>query len=305
MPELDALEGSEAAFLAELETLPGSYEGPDGTRPEPYGLTAFGEAAGLPSALRSWFDAPLVPNGTQFLLSPGFDFGEMGPLKLTSEMSAAEVVTLGSHQHEPDIRVDSGPLSLYTFASYLGHATGHHDAVSQLDSAMRTIADRCRPAAPTEINPAKALAWTLWNRVPVLLANRSNVGVTQLVQRVFARVGKSLSIALGEHPLELVTGALEGNHALGDDLLALVIGEDDAELALAREVLGTRVAQVERLEAAELLGGELPADRPVVAMIHWYLALWVAAYLAILHGRDPADDQVYDEVRRVAGAEAR
>lgn len=30
--ELDALDSNEAAFLAELEALPGTYDGPDGAR---------------------------------------------------------------------------------------------------------------------------------------------------------------------------------------------------------------------------------------------------------------------------------
>lgn len=303
MRELDNLEASEAAFLAELETLPGSYDGPDGTRTQPYGLTAFGEAAALPAILGTWIDAPLVTNGTQFLISTGFDFGELGPMQITAEMSGARVVTLGSETLGPDIEVPPGPLSLYTFANYLGHATGHHDAVEEMNGAMHRIAERSHPRAPTEINPAKALAWTLWNRVPLLVAGRPNSGVPALVQRAFARVGKSLAISLGEHPLELVTGAFEGNHAMGDHLLALVIGADDPELKLVREVLGSRVAQVESFDLNSMLGEIGPTDPVATAMSLWYLAVWVAAYLAILHGFDPNDSGVYDEVRAAAHEE--
>lgn len=299
MPQLDAVDDREAAFLAAIESLPDSYDGPDGVRPEPYGLIAFGEAANLPALVRSWIDAPLVTSGTQFLAATGFDFGELGPLKITSEMSGAEVVTVGSPLYEPDVHVPAGPFSLYTVACYVGYATDHGDAVEQINDALRAIAERCRARVQTEVNPAKALAWTLWNRVPLLLASRSNSAAPPLVQRVFARIGKSLAISSGQHPLEFATGALEGNHALGDDLLALVLGSDDRETELARQVLATRVAQIESLDLAEVIA-EPPADPVVSGMALWYLSLWVAAYLAILHGHDPADSGVYDEVRKVA-----
>lgn len=299
MPQLDAVDDREAAFLAAIDALPDSYDGPDGVRPEPYGLIAFGEAANLPALLRPWIDAPLVTRGTQFLTATGFDFGELGPLKITSEMSGAEVVTLGSRTYEPDVQVATSPFSVYTVGCYLGYATDHGDAVEEINSALRAIAGRCRAQVPTEDNPAKALAWTLWNRVPLLLASRSNSAAQPLVQRVFARIGKSLAISSGEHPLEFASGALEGNHALGDDLLALVVGSDDRETELARQVLSTRVAQVENLDLAEVLT-EPPVDPVVAGMALWYLSLWVAAYLAILHGHDPADSGVYDEVRKVA-----
>lgn len=298
MHELDVVTGTDAEFLAALEALPGSYDGPDGVRPDPYGLTAFGEAVSLAPVLGPWIDAPLVTSGTQFLVSTGFDYGELGPLRIATEMTGAEIVTMGAEIEEADLRVESGPFSLYTFASYLGYATGHGDAVEQMDAALRVIAERCRWQAPTETNPAKTLAWTLWNRVPLLVASRANAGVPELLQRVFARVGKSLAVTVGEHPLELVSGALEGKHELGDDLLALIVGGDDAELKLVDEILRTRVAQVERLDTGQF--SDLPGDPVARALIHWYYTLWTAAYLAILHGHDPADSGVYQEARKAA-----
>jgi hypothetical protein len=299
MPQLDALDEREAAFLASLASLPGSYDGPDGVRTPPYGLMAFGEAAALPAVLRPWIDRTLVADGTQFVVSTGFDFGEVPALKVAVELTSAKVVTLGSRVNEPDLHVPAGPLSLYSIWCYLGFATGHDEAVAEFEASARVLAERCAAGTNTEQNPAKALAWSLWNRVPILVAGRANSSVPPLIQRVFARTGKSLAISLGEHPLELATGALEGNHALGDDLLALLIGGEDAELGLAREVLSTRVAQVERLDLGEVLN-QPPSDPVAAAMALWYLSLWVAAYLAILHGHDPADSGVYREVRRAA-----
>lgn len=294
------MDAQEAAFLAELEALPRSFDGPDGSRAEPYGLMAFGEAAVLPAVLRHWIDAPLVSDGTQFLLAGGFDFGELGPLKVAAELAGADVVTLGAPDTEPSLRVPAGPLALYSYASYLGHATGHGAAVEEMERLLTAIRDRCRPGLPTEINPAKAMAWTTWNRVPLLLAGRLDAGLPQLVQRVFARVGKSLSITAGDHPLELVTGALEGNHALGDDLLALLLGEEDPEMRLVSEVLATRVAQVERLDLGQFGPEGVPADPCARAMAIWYFTLWIASYLALLHGQDAGASSVYDEVRKAS-----
>ncbi|MBW3551502.1 MAG: hypothetical protein KY442_12085, partial [Proteobacteria bacterium] len=133
-----------------------------------------GENSDLPNVMRPWFDAPVVTTGTQVLMSTAFDFGELGPLRITSEMSQAEVVTLGARVHEPDLHIPAGPLSLYTASCYLGFATGQGEQVARIESLLRTIADRCRSDTPTEINPAKTLAWTLWNRVPLVVANRAN-----------------------------------------------------------------------------------------------------------------------------------
>ncbi len=286
----------ESGFLARLAALPGSYDGPDGLRAEPYGLTGFGEASALSAALRSWVDAPLVVSGTQFMLASGFDYGELGALKLIMD-SDVEVITLGFEAYKPDFRVEPGVLSLYTYASYLAHATGHNEALMQAEGVMVALRDYLRPEVETERNPAKALAWTLWNRVPLLLAPRGDAGVLNLLQRIFARVGKSLSISAGEHPLEFLAGAFEGRHNLADDVVGLVVGEEDAEMRLAKEVLETRVAQLEPLTLPFGGIGEPLADPGARALVLWYISLWTAAYLAFLHEQSPEDSQVYEALQ--------
>lgn len=324
----------ESGFLDRLTALPGSYDGPDGVRPGPYGLSGFGEAASVARALQSWVDAPLVVSGTQFLFAAGFDYGELGALKLSSELAGAEVVTLGYASYEPNYQVPQDVLSPYIYASYLAYATGHGDALADAERAMTVLRDRLGPNVAVEQNPAKLLAWTLWNRVPLLLTSRAHVGLGDLVQRVFARVGRTLAISTGEHPLELLTGALEGRHQLGDDLVGLIVGPEDEELRLARDVLETRVAQVERLGLAAEDGraaetsSETPAessskessskdgvaagvdlagavgvevkDVGARALALWYASLWVAAYLALLHDQPPGDNDVYAAVTQVA-----
>lgn len=282
-----------SGFLTKLAALPGSYDGPDGTKPEPYGLVAYGETAGLPRLLQPWVDAPLVVSGTQFMLASGFDYGEFAPLKLNAEMTDAEVIVLGHAAHEPALHVPPGALSLYTYASYLAHATDNADAYTALEQTLAALRERLAPEVPTEQNPAKALAWALWNRVPLLVAGRSSAGLSELLQHAFARVGKTLAITTGEHPLEMLAGAFEARHSLGDDVVAVILGASDEEMRFAKEVLETRVAQVEHLDLDAMNLEPMPQDPVAQNLALWYAGMYVAAYVALLHGLDPAESPVY------------
>ena len=284
-------------ILSKLAALPGSYEGPDGVQPEPYGLMGYGEAVGLAGAFKTWIDAPLTLSGTQFLFAGGFDYEDAVPLKLSSELAGANVVLLGHGVHEPSLFVEPGPLGFYTYANYLGYATGHKEAVEEANTAMQSVLTSVLPEVDSNENPAKTLAWSLWNRVPLLLTNRQHSGLASAVQKVFARVGKSLSITLGEHPIEVATGAFEGRHEFGDDVVVLALGPEDEEMRLAGEVLETRVAQIETLTLPFGGVGTLPSDPGAQALVLWYLSAWVAAYLALLHKLDPSVNEVYDAVR--------
>ena len=287
-------------FLTALANLPGSYDGPDGLREEPYGLMAFGEASSLPSVFRSWVDAPLVLSGTQFILSGGFDYGDAAPLKVSAELAGAEVVTLGHGLHEPSLFVEPASLSFYTYASYLAYATGHADDLAEANKTMLELAETMRPEIETARNPAKTLAWALWNRVPLLVASKPQAGLTDLVQRIFARTGKSLVITTGEHPLETLAGAFESRHSLGDDVVGLVLGDEDEEISLAVELLNTRVAQIEHLALPFGGVGAAPKDAGAHALVLWYVSMWVASYLALLHGLEPADTDIYTALRSAA-----
>ncbi len=297
---LSALDTS--GFLTRLAALPGSYDGPDGVQPEPYGVLGFGEASVLTALLAPWVDAPMVGRGTQFLLTSGFDFGEVPALRLNAELAGARPIVLGDAAFEPTYRVPGGALSVHTHLHYLGHATGHGEVLSAAEDRLRQLLPRLGPDVPTEINPAKTIAWALWNRVPLLISSRARAGIQPLVQQVLARVGKALAIPAGVHPSGVVAGAFEGRHQLGDDVVGLVLGPEDPEVALVREVLGTRVAQIESLNAhaADALEG---LDDPVgEGLVMWYLITWVAAYLALLHDFDPGDATVYQQVRDSAEA---
>lgn len=301
LDDFDALSALDTSgFLSRLAALPGSYDGPDGLQPGPYGVLGFGEGAVLAGLVAPWADAPMVGHGTQFLLASGFDFGEAAALRLTAELAGARPIVLGDAAFEPSYRVRAGTLSPYIHLSYLARATGHGEAIEAAEARMRELLPRLGPDVPSERNPAKTVAWTLWNRVPLLISSRTRAPLQALIQGVLARVGKTLAIPTGTHPAGVVTGAFEGRHQLGDDMVGLVLGPEDPEVALVREVLGTRVAQVESLAAHAgdpLAGLEDPVGE---ALVVWYLSVWVAGYLALLHNFDPSESAVYRRVRDTA-----
>ena len=285
------------AFLNQLVTLPHSYEGPDGIRKEPYGLMAYGEASIVPDLLASWFDAPVVVSGTQFLFAGGFDYGEVAPMKLNAELGGAEVIVLGHDVHEPNFEVKPSVLSTFTYAGYLAHATGHKEDWGEANEQMNTLLQMVKPDIETNQNPAKTLAWNLWNRVPLIVSGRQQAGLSKVVQRVLARVGKSLALTTHEHPLEVLTGAFEGRHQLGDDVVGLIVGDEDGEVALSKEVMESRIAQIESLQLPFAGVAKAPEDTGAYNIVVWYLSLWVAAYLALLNKLDPADSPVYETAR--------
>lgn len=307
--DLDALRARDAGgFLLRLAALPGSYDGPDGRREGPYGLLGFGEAGNLPELLEAWVDAPVVASGTQFVLAGGFDFGDAATLRVSSELAGASVIVLGDGAFDPSYGIPHGVLSTYSYVRYLAFATGHQAAGERADARMRELLPHLVPETATEANPAKTLAWALWNRVPLLVSSRGQSALQGLVQQVFARVGKTLAVTTGAHPTAVASGALEARHALGDDLVGLVLGRADRETGLVREVLGTRVAQVESLTGAfeGRHAGLLDGLDDVVAegLVVWYVALWVAAYGGLLHDLDPGVSDVYERVRNAADAPA-
>lgn len=292
-------ERDERGFLAELAALPRAYDGPDGRQPGPYGLTGFGEAAAVYGLVEPWMDGPVVVQGTQFLLAGGFDFGAIGPLQVQAEAAGSKPLVLGPADPQPSWGATQGPLATYHYVGYLAHAVGRGDGFAEVQDTLAGLAEALGPDRPTEENPAKELAWALWERVPLLVTARPRQGWQPLLQQMFARVGRSLAIPSGPHPGGTLSGALEGRKALGDVLVGLVVGADDEESRLARELLETRVPQVETL-AFPLAGVGAPSDGVLEGLALWYAAAWMAAYLALLHEQAPGESDLYRKVASVA-----
>ena len=297
----DLLEKDTQNLHTKLLELPGSYTGPQTQMDAPYSGVAYGEASLALALCEEWVTLELGKTGTQFVLSSGLDFGEAQEFTNLSEIREVNVKRVGLAATLGDLSfmVARGPLSTYTYAQYLAHATGHSADAVNADAALQDLAQRCRIEIPTEDNPAKKLAWTLWTRTPLLLASRDYLALTWGWQELLARIGKSMSFALTHSPLLLLSGGFEARHETGDERVAVLLGPMDAEMILAREILGTRVD--EALEVPFPDGLEGYAGQ----MYLWSLGAWTAFYLALAYGQDPADSPVLTALLESEGLEVR
>lgn len=289
--------------LKTLQALPTSESPTAAARPGPLGFDGTGAAAALVPLLLPWLAGRWVDEGTQLWVAGGF--GDEALIAAHAPGPGLELLRVADRDDEeqsvrPAVLMADGPFAAVDLVRLLARLAGRQEAIELLRGTMATVAEAADPLRPTEQNPAKAMAWKLWNRVPLLLSARGQGALQGLVQQVFARLGKTLTVPSGEHPLLLATTALEGRHAIGDDLVGLWLGAPDAETALVEEALASRVAQVESLRPAD---GWLPptsGDAVVDALTVWYAAAWVASYGALLVELDPAEETVYTQAREAA-----
>jgi Phosphoglucose isomerase N-terminal domain/Bacterial phospho-glucose isomerase C-terminal SIS domain len=323
-----------------LEALPGSYDGPVRLLEAPYGVVGFGEGAWPAEFARRWIDAALVTQGTQFVLSGGFDFGEAEAAGIIAEASGSTVYRVGlprrsrrakleakrvrdledadgypisgEDEFDPDsleaistmdlgadevleesgvdYTVPASPFSAYHYLQALCYATGRASSAQAADQLLLELRDQYRTDIPTDENPAKRLAWSLWTRTPLLMATQDHAPQIWAWHNHISRLGKSMSIPLERNPLTVIASGFEARHESGDALVALTLGGDDEALRLVREVLETRIDEVIAVPA--------PAAEPYAAGLGlWYLGAWVGFYLAMLYGTDPKDSSALERLR--------
>lgn len=287
-----------SSFLTLLATLPGSYSGP--TKPEtgPYGVVGVGEGTLAAHLAQALIPASLTHAGTQFVLSSPDARGAATDYADVAEVAGASVrrVSTGGTPQEIDVLVPGGPLATYHFAQYLAYATGHAEQAREADALMADLAGKCAPNVP-EGNPARDLAWSLWGRTPLLLATPDADALPHAWQQLLARTGKTLAVALLGDLLPLVTGEFEAQHEKGDAKVALILGDADETLLLAREILESRIDEIIHVPYPEGAQG-YPA---MLAL--WYFGAWVAAYLAERYQADPADPPVLGRAQAVLSGE--
>jgi len=294
LPDLDNLESykvDKSRVGRELENLIGDYPRPEGEFPAPYGVVGFGEGWWPAELLRTRFpDA--IASGTTFVLAGGFG-GERAEAAIdAAKRESRRVVVLGFGP-EAEVLVSPSPVSAYRYLAYVLAASGELELLSSLDQALAAEKERSAPYVESSANPAKLLAWGLLERIPLWVASERYPMLAQALQQTFARIAKSLSIAPPPAALEFFITALEARHEQGDPLVAVTLGEDEA-VALAKEVLRTRVDYLEELEP--------PArGHPLVeAMAYWYRLAWTSYYLALLYRKDPGDHEVLERLREAA-----
>ena len=271
----------------ELRDLVGTGPVPREAYPGPHGVLAYGEgrfAAEL-LGLPEWAE-----EGTLFLLEGGYDLGEAAAMGLLAEGGRAQVVRVGFREGV-EVHIPPSPLSPYRYLRFLLLATEREEALKEVDEKLLQERRRLGPEIPLGENPAKFLAYTLLERLPLFFSPffRPLEGAAQ---SLFARIGKSLSLTPPFSALEFFLTALEARHQQGDPLAAVLLGEGEA-LALAKEILGTRVDALAEVPPPE-------GSRLAQAMALWYRLAWTAYYLALLYGVDPSDQEVLERLREVS-----
>jgi Phosphoglucose isomerase N-terminal domain/Bacterial phospho-glucose isomerase C-terminal SIS domain len=285
-----------------LEALPASYTGPVRALPGPYGIVGFGEGAWPAEFARARIDQSVVSDGTQFVLAGGLDFGEAEVAAIISEASGSKPYRIGQvavsaqdQDSDEDFGVDqivpANPLSTYTYLQAIAYATNHASSAEAADTILRDLCQQCRTDVHTNDNPAKRLAWSLWTRTPLLLAPPEFSQQVWAWHLSIARIGKSMSIPLERNPLTVLSSGFEARHEAGDSLVAIVLGGLDESMAIAKEMLESRVDEVIVVEAQ-------PGEPYASGLGLWYLGAWVGFYLAILYGIDPKDSTALEHLRK-------
>ncbi|WP_126199720.1 SIS domain-containing protein, partial [Thermus scotoductus] len=189
-----------------------------------------------------------------------------------------------------DVHLPPSPLSPYRYLRFLLLATGEEAALKEVDEALVQERRRLTPEIPLEENPAKFLAYTLLERLPLFYSPFFRP-LEEAAQSLFARIGKSLSLTPPFSALEFFLTGLEARHEQGDPLAAVLLGGGEAA-GLAKEILETRVDAIAEVPPPE-------GSRLAQTMALWYRLAWTAYYLALLYGADPSDGEVLERLREI------
>ena len=288
--------------MTELVNLPNSYQGPTRAHTGPFGVLGVGAGA-LPAALlEALTERHLTREGTQLILeSPDAahlarDYAGLSAVSGAAVLRAG-VQRPGASNRDLDFLAPAGVTATYHLAQFAAHASGHADQAQQAEILLAELAEKCAPEREDD-NPARELAWSLWQRTPLLLAAPEDSALVGVWQQLLARVGKLLSIPVETEPLYVLTGAFEAQHEKGDSKVALILGDETPELLLAREVLETRIDEVIQVPFLQGSSG-YPG-----ALALWYFGAWVSAYLAERQGVNSEDSPALREVLKELSSEA-
>lgn len=286
-------------FFTLLARLPGSFGGSTRPEPAPHAVIGTGEGTLAAHLLNTLIGTNFTKTGTQFILSSPDTADAARTYAELAEVAGAGVrrISTGGQAADVDALVPGGALATYHYAQAVAHATGHGEEAQAADRAMSALAARCAPHVE-ENNPARELAWSLWGRAPLLLAAPDADALPHAWQSLLARVGKTLSIPLTGDPLPTVTGAFEAQHEYGDGRIAVILGDTDPALNIAREVLESRIDEIIHVPYPE--GSEAGYAGQLTL---WYFGAWVAAYVAERYRQSPADPPVLARAQAVLAGE--
>jgi glucose/mannose-6-phosphate isomerase len=170
-------------------------------------------------------------------------------------------------------------------AGLLAVARGEIEAAA--DSAEE-MARRCLPTIPTESNPAKQLAWSLLDRLPIVEAGGFLAPVARRWKTQLNENGKTTA-AFEELPEAFhnsVVG-LDEPDTLRDRLFALFLESPDEDPGIARRIELAAELFERRGIAHEVVraAGASPLAQVFSTIV---LGDFASAYLGLLYGRDPS-----------------
>ncbi|WP_043801080.1 SIS domain-containing protein [Deinococcus gobiensis] len=291
---------SRSDMLRLLSALPGSYAGPDRPETGPFAVVGVGEGTLAAHLLTSLIGTNFARTGTQFVLSSADAQDAARTYAEIAEVAGATVrrVSTGGQPDDVDVLIPAGAFATYHYAQFVAHASGHGDEARAAEALLADLAARCAPEIE-EGNPARDLAWSLWGRAPLLLAAPDADALPHAWQSLLARTGKTLAVPVPGDALPFVTGAFEAQHEKGDGRIALILGEADAALHVAREVLESRIDEVVQVPYPAGSEGGYAGQLAL-----WYFGAWVAAYLAERYDQSPADPPMLARAQAVLAGEA-
>lgn len=291
---------SRSDVLRLLSALPGSYAGPDRPETGPFAVVGVGEGTLAAHLLSPLIGVNFTRAGTQFVLSSSDVQDAARTYAELAEVAGATArrASTGGQPEDVDVLIPAGAFATYHYAQYVAHASGHAEEARAAETLIADLAARCAPEVE-ENNPARDLAWSLWGRSPLLLAAPEADALPHAWQSLLARTGKTLAVPVAGDALPFVTGAFEAQHEKGDGRVAVILGEADAALHVAREVLESRIDEVVQVPYPAGSEGGYAGQLAL-----WYFGAWVAAYLAERYDQSPSDPPMLARAQAVLAGEA-
>jgi glucose/mannose-6-phosphate isomerase len=187
---------------------------------------------------------------------------------------------------QPRAAIGFGVGIVHELLGSLGLVEGGDD-LAPAASALEGVLERLGPAVPTDANPAKQLAWSIFGRVPVVYGHGRMAAVAHRWKTQLNENAKAW--AAWEPMPEANHNAIEGSlnpRELGDALAVVQLRDPDEPTEIAEryrvvdELLGERATTRSEVWAE----GPSPLAR-VLTSVAW--GDLVSVYLAILYQTDP------------------
>ena len=209
-----------------------------------------------------------------------------GPLREVAERAELPLLTFpGGGQ--PRAAVGYGVALLAGILERVGMMPLADAEISAARSAAASMVGACEPGIPTERNPAKQLAWSLVDRLPVVEAAGFLAPVARRWKTQLNENAKSGAVAeeLPEATHNAVVGYAQPE-ALHERLYYIFLASpDDHPRNRLRAALSTELLASEQIGHQVVpLQGEGRLAQACAAIV---LGDYVSAYLAILYGLDP------------------